>query len=81
MITYEIFSDFLIVKKKCLIKFYFVLREYNLKESGTQNFFFKFNVFIYIYLYFIKLKYTKIYRKYTYINAQQKYKSICKIYI
>lgn len=70
MITYEIFSDFLIVKKKCLIKFYFVLREHNLKESGTQNFFFKFNVFIYIYLYFIKLKYTKIYRKYTYINAQ-----------
>lgn len=39
MITYEIFSDFLIVKKKCLIKFYFVLREHNLKESGT-NFFF-----------------------------------------
>lgn len=46
----KFFSDFLIVKKKCLIKFYFVLREHNLKESGTQIFFLNLK-HIYLYLF------------------------------
>lgn len=52
MITYKIFFRFSnCQKKKCLIKFYFVLREHNLKESGTQIFFFKFKTYLFIFIY------------------------------